>query len=68
VYAPFSVDGAWGFDTNFGSQSVGLQDLQFYAKAVRPGDVTGTVPKPQTYALMLSGMAALWLVRRRRSR
>jgi hypothetical protein len=37
-----------------------------YAMAVHPGDVLPAIPEPQTYALMLAGLGALWLRRRLR--
>ena len=37
--------------------------------AVRPGDVTvADVPEPQTYALVLMGLSAMVLARRRQRR
>ena len=57
---------AWGFRTSDGDQFGELKDGQFFAMAVRPGDVAGMVPEPQTYALLLTGLAALSMVRRRR--
>jgi hypothetical protein len=65
AYAP-SPASAWHFLTFGGGQGPSSQGSQYYAMAVRPGDVTGMVPEPQTYALMLSGLTALWLARRRR--
>ncbi len=60
----------WFFDPNNGN----LQDVDFslsssQALAVRPGDVAAVtaVPEPQTYALMLMGLGALMVVKRRRS-
>ena len=38
-----------------------------YAVALRDGDVAAPIPEPSTYALMLSGLAALMVVARRRS-
>ena len=35
---------------------------------VRDGDVTAAVPEPETYALMLGGLAAMTLASRRRTR
>ncbi len=40
-------------------------DYPGYAMAVRAGDVAA-IPEPQTYALMLAGLAGLALVARRR--
>lgn len=51
-------DRAWIFDTDFGGQESILRSLQFYAVAVRPGDVL-TVPEPQSILLMGLGVAAL---------
>lgn len=58
---------AFGFAT-FG----GVQDIQaklnsrIYAVAVRDGDVPAAVPEPQTWALVLLGLGAAMVVRRRR--
>ena len=66
---------AWYFGAHDGGQNlttkVDLSNFQtghFYAMAVRDGDVTGVVQEPQTYALLLAGMVALLLERRRQSR
>jgi hypothetical protein len=68
VYAPFPASSAWGFHSNFGFQSVNLQDLEFYAWAVRPGDVAAPIPEPETYALLLAGLGLLGGVAQRRRR
>lgn len=67
MYVPYP-NGAWYFVTEVGAQSLGSQYGSLYALAVRPGDVAAAVPEPQTYALMLLGIAALMLAVRRRAR
>jgi hypothetical protein len=57
---------AWyiqSFDGNFSFLDGGT--TRFPAVAVRPGDIAA-VPEPQTYALMLMGVGALLLAKRRR--
>lgn len=69
VYAPPSpLPAAWLFNTLDGHQLFDSQGVESLAMAVRPGDVAAMVPEPQTYALMLSGLAAMWVPRRRRAR
>jgi PEP-CTERM motif len=65
-YAPYI--GAWYFSTYNGFQDGGGQSTDYSAVAVRPGDVTAAIPEPGTYALMLSGLTALAVVQRRRTK
>ena len=65
VFAPFP-GGAWYFDTSVGFQHFLNKGNEFYAVAVRPGDVAASVPEPQTLALALLALGATVVVRRRR--
>jgi hypothetical protein len=59
----------WRFGFGDGGQSLLNQQWVSYALPVHPGDV-GTampVPEPQTWALMLAGLAGVLLARRRRA-
>jgi hypothetical protein len=66
-YAP-NPGFAWGFRTLVGNQPTGVKSRALYAVAVRPGDVTASVPEPQTLALALLALGATLVARRRRSR
>jgi len=57
---------AWSFFPVSGLQRVDGQRLQFFAVAVRPGDVAAAVPEPQTLALALLALGAMVVARRRR--
>ena len=64
-YAP-NPTSAWGFYTSGGSQFINLKDDRHpYALAVRPGDVAA-VPEPAMVALLLSGLAGVMVMRRKR--
>jgi len=65
-YAPNTYF-AWGFGYFAGFQGLGGKNQSFYALAVRPGDVITAVPEAQTYVMLLMGLVALPLVRRRKS-
>ncbi len=64
-YAP-NPSNAWYFSTFNGFQSADGKNGQFYAMAVRPGDVLAAqVPEPESLLLALTALGALALVRRR---
>jgi hypothetical protein len=49
---------AWTFSFDVGYQSGATKGYDFRALAVHPGDVAA-IPEPQTYALMLAGLALI---------
>jgi MYXO-CTERM domain-containing protein len=66
-YAP-NASNAWYFYTTFGFQFPLTKYSQFYALAVRPGDVlAATLPEPATGLLALAALAGLGVIRRRRA-
>ena len=64
----FSPGFAWFFYPVIGGQSAANETSRFFAVAVRPGDVTASVPEPQTLALALLALGATVVARRRRAR
>jgi hypothetical protein len=63
-YEPYPIN-AWDFDTAYGGyQDYNDKDLQFYAWAVRPGDVAA-VPVPGAFWLFGSAMVGLMGLKRR---
>jgi hypothetical protein len=65
AYAKDPAGDAWGFRTTSGYQFNGYQSYQFYAWAVRPGDVAA-VPEPEVYGLLMAGLGVLGVVAKRR--
>ena len=59
-------NGVWYFFPDSGSQDGANARNRFFAVAVRPGDVTASVPEPQTLALALLALGATVVARRRR--
>lgn len=58
---------AYHFYPGFGGSVFVPEDELYFAVAVRPGDVTASVPEPQTLALALLALGATVVARRRRS-
>ena len=59
---------SWFFTMGSGAQGSASSVNQFYTMVVRNGDINAVaaIPEPETYALMLGGLAALAVVQRRR--
>ncbi len=65
-YAP-STANAWGFGTDYGNQDVAPKTKEFYAWAVRSGDVAAaTVPEPGTMLLLAAGLIGVASTKQRR--
>lgn len=64
-YAP-NPQAAWHFKTNNGYQIYFGKSISFYAVAVRPGDVASPVPELPTLTMVLLGLGATAVARRRR--
>ena len=60
--------GAFFFNTGIGLQDVALVAFTYKMWAVCDGDISAPIPEPQTYALMLAGLAATAVVVKRRRR
>ncbi len=68
-YAPFPIS-SWAFDTSFGGQHLIVKYGDFFAWAVRSGDVAlpaqrNNVPEPGSLALLSLGLIALRRAKRR---
>lgn len=57
---------AWGFGAGNGAQGLVDKVSQLFAVAVRSGDVVAAVPEPESLALVLVGLVAAGVARRRR--
>lgn len=67
--AGFDVTLATGVAYTLVTTGFGADDFGRYVNVIRgPGEITAPVPEPETYAMMLAGLAAIgFLARRRRS-
>jgi hypothetical protein len=61
-----ATDGAWTFNFGAGNQSFNYMGSVRSAWAVHPGDVTASVPEPETYGLALAGLFVVRALARRR--
>ncbi len=66
AYAPYPAYYAWYFKTVTGYQYLRNPSNEFYAWAVRPGDVAAPIPEPETYAMLLAGLGLLGVVAKRK--
>ena len=57
---------AWIFVTGVGDQNFVFRNPPLFAVAVRSGDVVAAVPEPESLALVLVGLVAAGVARRRR--
>lgn len=57
---------AWDFRNHSGHQGYYMRGEDFYAWAVRNGDVAAPIPEPETYAMMLAGLGVMGGIARRR--
>ncbi len=66
VHKIYPNQNAWTFSMEVGSQIDNNQSFEFYAWAVRDGDITAPVPEPETYALLFAGLGLVGIAARRR--